>query len=195
MSEWYADEKPSGKPYVPETGPAEYEDPLAMTEMRKKQCAQSPSLPLAPVVFRSGSSRPEGLPPSRAARRPAHAQLRCRPGRPPVSCGPPARAEDGDITPAEISALSRAGYGRTDGDGRFFADEEKMSGSTVKVAPPKPNNVSVRCTSGPPRCPPAPEAARQEKPRARTTGASRLNEPRSPSCFRHGGFFRRSPTR
>ena len=46
-----------------------------MTEMRKKQCAQSPSLPLAPVVFRSRSSRPEGLPPSRAARRPAHAQL------------------------------------------------------------------------------------------------------------------------
>eukprot|EP01046_Picozoa_sp_COSAG06_P058186 COSAG06_NODE_11599_length_1486_cov_18.182408_2_plen_83_part_00 len=37
MSEWYADEKPSGKPFVPETGPPEYEDPLAMTEMRKKQ--------------------------------------------------------------------------------------------------------------------------------------------------------------
>jgi hypothetical protein len=35
MSEWYADEKPSGKPFVPETGPAEYEDPLAMTEMRE----------------------------------------------------------------------------------------------------------------------------------------------------------------
>ena len=35
MSEWYADEKPSGKPFVPETGPPEYEDPLAMTEMRE----------------------------------------------------------------------------------------------------------------------------------------------------------------
>ena len=52
--------------------------------------------------------------------------------------------EEGDLTPAEISALSRAGYGRTDGDGRFFADEEKMSGVHVKTEAPKPNNVSVR---------------------------------------------------
>lgn len=35
MSEWYADEKPSGKKWVPDTGPDEYEDPLAMTDMRK----------------------------------------------------------------------------------------------------------------------------------------------------------------
>ena len=53
-------------------------------------------------------------------------------------------AEEGDLTPAEISALSRAGYGRTDGDGRFFADEEKMSGVHVKTEAPKPNNFSVR---------------------------------------------------
>eukprot|EP01043_Picozoa_sp_COSAG02_P040728 COSAG02_NODE_3317_length_6950_cov_2.669683_4_plen_96_part_00 len=53
-------------------------------------------------------------------------------------------AEEGDLTPAEISALSRAGYGRTDGDGRFFADEEKMSGVGAKAPAPKPNNVSVR---------------------------------------------------
>ena len=35
MSEWYADVKPSGKKWVPDTGPDEYEDPLSMTEMRK----------------------------------------------------------------------------------------------------------------------------------------------------------------
>ena len=85
MSEWYADEKPSGKPFVPDTPAAEMEDPLSMTEM-----------------------------------------------------------QEGDITPAEISALSRAGYGRTDGDGRFFADEEKMSGGAARAALPKPNNVSMR---------------------------------------------------
>ena len=52
-------------------------------------------------------------------------------------------AADGELAPAEISALSRAGYGRTD-DGRFFADEEKLSGPAKAAEAPKPNNESVR---------------------------------------------------
>ena len=46
----YADEKPSGKPFVPETGPPEYEDPLAMTEMRKKPI-QSPSASVLVIIW------------------------------------------------------------------------------------------------------------------------------------------------
>lgn len=38
------------------------------------------------------------------------------------------------MTPAEISALSRAGYGRNDGDGRFWNDDEKKVVKTSSVA-------------------------------------------------------------
>jgi hypothetical protein len=40
-------------------------------------------------------------------------------------------AAAGDLTPGEISALSRAGYGRNDGDGRFWNDDDKK---VVKAA-------------------------------------------------------------
>ena len=47
--------------------------------------------------------------------------------------------------PVEISALSRAGYGRNDGDGRFWNDEKGVAG-TAAYAPPREKGAVVRAT-------------------------------------------------
>ena len=48
-------------------------------------------------------------------------------------CYPIIAGED-ELTPAEISALSRAGYGRNDGDGRFWSDDDKQVVRSTAVA-------------------------------------------------------------
>ena len=159
MSEWYADEKPSGKPFEP---PAQEEEvDVTYDEAGKSPLRCGPaalggspcSARLGPPHMPSAAHRPahctaSGAPlPRRGSCRRAvfprilpssSCEVRFNCSRAYVPC-----AADGELAPAEISALSRAGYGRTD-DGRFFADEEKLSGPAKAAEAPKPNNESVR---------------------------------------------------
>ena len=76
-----------------------------------------------------------------SARRSAAARLRL----PLFAASDPAVAAptaDGDLLPGDISALSRSGYGRNDGDGRFWNDDDKQV--TVTNAATRSKGAVVR---------------------------------------------------